>query len=98
MTTHLFTSELVSEGHPDKIADQISDAVIDAILAQDLKVRVAYETYVKTGMVMVSGEIMTSAWIDIEEITRHTIREIGYISSEMGFDANSCAVISAIGK
>ncbi|MGP1954090.1 MAG: methionine adenosyltransferase, partial [Arsenophonus sp. NC-QC1-MAG3] len=98
MTTHLFTSESVSEGHPDKIADQISDAVLDAILAQDPKARVACETYVKTGMVMVGGEIMTSAWVDIEEITRHTIREIGYTSSEMGFDANSCAVISAIGK
>lgn len=98
MTTHLFTSESVSEGHPDKIADQISDAVLDAILEQDPKARVACETYVKTGMVMVGGEITTSAWVDIEEITRRTIREIGYTSSDMGFDANSCAVISAIGK
>lgn len=98
MSTHLFTSESVSEGHPDKIADQISDAVLDAILEQDPKARVACETYVKTGMVMVSGEITTSAWVDIEEITRHTIHEIGYTSSDMGFDANSCAVISAIGK
>jgi len=98
MTTHLFTSESVSEGHPDKIADQISDAVLDAILEQDPKARVACETYVKTGMVMVGGEITTSAWVDIEEITRRTIREIGYTSSNMGFDANSCAVISAIGK
>ncbi|MGP1924993.1 MAG: methionine adenosyltransferase [Arsenophonus sp. NEOnobi-MAG3] len=98
MTSHLFTSESVSEGHPDKIADQISDAVLDAILAQDPKARVACETYVKTGMVMVGGEITTSAWVDIEEITRHMIREIGYTSSDMGFDANSCAVISAIGK
>ena len=98
MTTHLFTSESVSEGHPDKIADQISDAVLDAILEQDPKARVACETYVKTGMVMVGGEITTSAWVDIEEITRRTILEIGYTSSDMGFDANSCAVISAIGK
>ncbi|KFZ37405.1 S-adenosylmethionine synthetase [Shewanella mangrovi] len=98
MARHLFTSESVSEGHPDKIADQISDAVLDAILAQDPKARVACETYVKTGMVMVGGEITTSAWVDIEELTRKTVREIGYTSSEMGFDANSCAVLSAIGK
>jgi len=98
MAKHLFTSESVSEGHPDKIADQISDAVLDAILKQDPKARVACETYVKTGMVMVGGEITTSAWVDIEEITRQTVREIGYVNSEMGFDANSCAVLSAIGK
>ncbi|MDF0533183.1 methionine adenosyltransferase [Shewanella yunxiaonensis] len=98
MARHLFTSESVSEGHPDKIADQISDAVLDAILTQDPKARVACETYVKTGMVMVGGEITTSAWVDIEELTRNTVREIGYTSSEMGFDANSCAVLSAIGK
>ena len=98
MTTHLFTSESVSEGHPDKIADQISDAVLDAILAQDPKARVACETYVKTGMVMVGGEVTTSAWVDIEEITRKTVREIGYTHSDMGFDADSCAVLNAIGK
>ncbi len=98
MAKHLFTSESVSEGHPDKIADQISDAVLDAILEQDPKARVACETYVKTGMVMVGGEITTSAWVDIEEITRNTVREIGYVHSDMGFDANSCAVLSAIGK
>ncbi|NDL64202.1 methionine adenosyltransferase [Acerihabitans arboris] len=98
MAKHLFTSESVSEGHPDKIADQISDAVLDAILAQDPKARVACETFVKTGMVLVGGEITTSAWVDIEELTRSTIREIGYINSDMGFDANSCAVLSAIGK
>src|SRR5476651_1066706 len=98
MAKHLFTSESVSEGHPDKIADQISDAVLDAILEQDPKARVACETYVKTGMVLVGGEITTSAWVDVEEITRQTIREIGYVNSEMGFDANSCAVLSAIGK
>ncbi|UDG80032.1 methionine adenosyltransferase [Candidatus Steffania adelgidicola] len=98
MGKQLFTSESVSEGHPDKIADQISDALLDAILAQDSKARVACETYVKTGMVLVGGEITTSAWVDIEELTRSTIREIGYIHSDMGFDANSCAVLSAIGK
>lgn len=98
MATHLFTSESVSEGHPDKIADQISDAVLDAILEQDPKARVACETYVKTGMVLVGGEITTSAWVDIEELTRQTVREIGYTHSDMGFDADSCAVLNAIGK
>lgn len=98
MTRHLFTSESVSEGHPDKIADQISDAVLDAIIKQDPKARVACETYVKTGMVMVGGEITTNAWVDIEELTRKTVADIGYISSSMGFDANSCAVLNAIGK
>ena len=98
MAQHIFTSESVSEGHPDKIADQISDAVLDAILEQDPKARVACETFVKTGMVLVGGEITTSAWVDIEEITRKTIRDIGYVHSDMGFDANSCAVLSAIGK
>ena len=98
MSEYLFTSESVSEGHPDKIADQISDAVLDAILKQDPKARVACETYVKTGMALVGGEITTSAWVDIEELTRKTINDIGYTSSEMGFDANSCAVLNAIGK
>jgi S-adenosylmethionine synthetase len=98
MAQHLFTSESVSEGHPDKIADQISDAVLDAILTQDPKARVACETYVKTGMVMVGGEITTSAWVDIEEITRRTVRDIGYVHSDMGFDADSCAILNAIGK
>ena len=98
MAKHLFTSESVSEGHPDKIADQISDAVLDAIIEQDPKARVACETYVKTGMVMVGGEITTSAWVDIEELTRQTVRDIGYIHSDMGFDADSCAVLNTIGK
>ncbi|GAA6183423.1 MULTISPECIES: methionine adenosyltransferase [Alteromonadaceae] len=98
MTSHLFTSESVSEGHPDKIADQISDAVLDAILTQDPKARVACETFVKTGMVLVGGEVTTSAWVDIEELTRKTVREIGYTHSDMGFDADSCAVLNAIGK
>ncbi|MEH8020530.1 methionine adenosyltransferase [Rheinheimera metallidurans] len=98
MAQHIFTSESVSEGHPDKIADQISDAVLDAILEQDPKARVACETYVKTGMVLVGGEITTTAWVDIEELTRKTVRAIGYTNSEMGFDAGSCAVLNAIGK
>lgn len=94
----LFTSESVSEGHPDKIADQISDAILDAILAQDNRARVACETLVKTGMVLVAGEITTNAWVDVEHIVRQTIREIGYNSSSMGFDWESCAVVTAIGK
>ncbi|MDX2164177.1 MAG: methionine adenosyltransferase [Gammaproteobacteria bacterium] len=94
----IFTSESVSEGHPDKIADQISDAVLDAILTQDPVARVACETFVKTGMVLVGGEITTHAWVDIESIARDVIKEIGYNSSEMGFDWESCAVITAIGK
>lgn len=94
----VFTSESVSEGHPDKIADQISDAVLDAILEQDKHAHVACETFIKTGMVLVGGEITTSAWVDIEQITRDTVREIGYNSSAMGFDWESCAVLSAIGK
>ena len=95
---YLFTSESVSEGHPDKIADQISDAVLDEILKQDPKARVACETYVKTGMALVGGEITTSAWVDIENLTRQVICDIGYKHSEMGFDGNSCAVLNAIGK
>jgi S-adenosylmethionine synthetase len=88
----------VSEGHPDKIADQISDAILDAILQQDPHARVACETFVKTGMVLVGGEITTRAWVDVEEITRGVIKDIGYNSSAMGFDWESCAVLSAIGK
>ncbi len=98
MGNFVFTSESVSEGHPDKIADQISDRVLDAILAQDKHARVACETYVKTGMVIVGGEIATNAWVDVEDITRQTIKDIGYNSSDMGFDWESCAVLSAIGK
>ena len=95
---HLFTSESVSEGHPDKVADQISDAILDAILAQDKKARVACETLVKTGMVVLAGEVTTEAWVDAEAVVRQTVKEIGYNSSEMGFDWESCAVLSAIGK
>lgn len=94
----LFTSESVSEGHPDKIADQISDAVLDEILKQDPKGRVACESFVKTGMVLVGGEVTTSAWVDIENIVRDVVRDVGYNSSDMGFDWESCAVMSAIGK
>jgi len=99
MTTYTtFTSESVSEGHPDKIADQISDAVLDAILEQDNSARVAVETMVKTGMAIIAGEVTTSAWVDLEDIVRKTICDIGYTSSEMGFDGNTCAVLNAIGK
>ncbi len=98
MSRHLFTSESVSEGHPDKIADQISDAVLDAILAKDPKARVACETYVKTGMVLVGGEISTNAWVDVEDLARETVKDIGYRHSDMGFDGASCAVLNAIGK
>lgn len=98
ISSYVFTSESVSEGHPDKIADQISDAILDAILTQDAHARVACETFVKTGMVLVGGEITTHAWVDVEEIARGVIRDIGYNSSAMGFDWESCAVLSAIGK
>jgi S-adenosylmethionine synthetase len=94
----LFTSESVSEGHPDKISDQISDAILDAIIEQDPRARVACETMVKTGVAIVAGEITTSAWVDIEELVRSTVLEIGYNSSEMGFDGASCSVLNAIGK
>ncbi len=97
-TSHLFTSESVSEGHPDKVADQISDAVLDAIFEQDPAARVACETMVNTGMVILSGEITTSAWVDMQAVVRKTVKEIGYNSSEMGFDWESCAVITSIDK
>jgi S-adenosylmethionine synthetase len=94
----LFTSESVSEGHPDKISDQISDAILDAIIAEDPKARVACETMVKTGMVVVAGEVTTTAWVDIEDIARKTILDIGYDESGKGFDGATCAVLNAIGK
>ena len=96
--SYLFTSETVSEGHPDKIADQISDAVLDAILTQDKRGRVACETLVKTGVVVVAGEVTTSAWVDVEALVRKTVLDIGYDSSEMGFDGASCGVVNIIGK
>jgi len=97
-TYKTFTSESVSEGHPDKIADQISDAVLDGILKQDPNARVAVETMVKTGMAIIAGEVTTTAWVDLEDIVRSTICDIGYTSSDMGFDGKTCAVINAIGK
>lgn len=94
----IFTSESVSEGHPDKVADQISDAVLDEILRQDPNARVACETLIKTGAAIVAGEITTSAWVDLEEVVRKTITDIGYNSSDVGFDGETCAVMSLIGK
>jgi S-adenosylmethionine synthetase len=98
MSEYLFTSESVSEGHPDKVADQISDAVLDAILQQDKKARVACETLVKTGVAIVAGEITTSAWVDLEALVRKVITEIGYTSSDVGFDGATCGVLNLIGK
>ena len=97
-SNYLFTSESVSEGHPDKIADQISDAVLDAILQQDKGARVACETLVKTGFVVLAGEVTTSAWVDLDDLVRKVIVDIGYNSSEIGFDGHTCGVLSAIGK
>jgi len=93
-----FTSESVSEGHPDKVADQISDAILDEILRQDPHARVACETLIKTGAAIIAGEITTSAWVDLENIVRKTISDIGYNSSNVGFDGQTCAVMSLIGK
>jgi S-adenosylmethionine synthetase len=95
---HVFTSESVSEGHPDKVADQISDAILDAIFEQDNQARVACETLVNTGMVVISGEITTEAWVDMQDVVRQTVKRIGYNSSEMGFDWESCAVLTSIDK
>ena len=94
----IFTSESVSEGHPDKVADQISDAVLDAILKDDPHARVACETLVKTGVAIVAGEVSTQAWVDLDDLVRNVIRDIGYTSSNVGFDAQTCGVISLIGK
>jgi len=94
----MFTSESVSEGHPDKVADQISDAILDSILSQDRSARVACETLVTTGMALIAGEITTTAWVDMPDVVRQTIKEIGYNSSDMGFDWQSCAVITSIDK
>ena len=97
-SSYLFTSESVSEGHPDKIADQISDAVLDAILTQDKRGRVACETLIKTGVVVVAGEVTTTAWIDLEALVRKTVLDIGYNHSDMGFDGATCGVLNVIGK
>ncbi|NBB92637.1 MAG: methionine adenosyltransferase [Gammaproteobacteria bacterium] len=98
MRSYLFTSESVSEGHPDKMADQISDAILDAILTQDPHARVACETFLKTGAVIVGGEITTTAWVDLEELIRQVVVDIGYDSSDVGFDGHTCSVINMIGK
>ncbi|HBC72004.1 MAG TPA: methionine adenosyltransferase [Coxiellaceae bacterium] len=98
MRQYLFTSESVAAGHPDKVADQLADAVLDAIMRQDPNCRVACEAVVKTGMVLIVGEVTTKAWIDIEELARKVIRNIGYTDPALGFDADTCAVLSAIGK
>jgi len=98
MSNHMFTSESVSEGHPDKVADQISDAILDSILTLDPAGRVACETMVTTGMAIIAGEITTSAWVDMPEVVRNTIKSIGYNSSDMGFDYQSCAVLTSIDK
>ena len=95
---YIFTSESVSEGHPDKMADQISDAVLDAILATDTKARVACETMVKTGLVVVAGEVTTTAYVDLEELVRKTVLDIGYNGSDVGFDGATCAVLNGLGK
>src|SRR4051812_38757394 len=95
---YLFTSESVSEGHPDKVADQISDAVLDAILKDDPRGRVACETLIKTGVVVVAGEVTTKAWVDVEALVRKVVLDIGYNSSDMGFDGASCGVVNIIGK
>ncbi|MDX6708338.1 MAG: S-adenosylmethionine synthetase [Solirubrobacteraceae bacterium] len=95
---YLFTSESVTEGHPDKVADQISDGVLDAVMRDDPTGRVACETLVNTGLVVVSGEISTDIFVDIQEVARETIRKIGYIDAELGFSADSCAVLNAIDK
>ena len=97
-SNYLFTSESVSEGHPDKVADQISDAILDEILRQDPRARVACETLIKTGAAVIAGEITTSAWVDLEDVVRKTITDIGYNSSDVGFDGQTCAVMSLIGK
>jgi len=98
MTDFLFTSESVTEGHPDKVADQISDGILDAIIAQDTKSRVACETLVTTGMAMIAGEITTTAYVDMPEIVRQTIKNIGYDDSSMGFDYETCAVLTSIDR
>ncbi|MGL4877097.1 S-adenosylmethionine synthetase N-terminal domain-containing protein, partial [Paraclostridium dentum] len=96
MARHLFTSESVTEGHPDKICDQISDAILDALLANDPQARVACETTVTTGLVLVAGEISTNTYVDIPKLVRETVKEIGYTRAKFGFDGDTCAVITSI--
>ncbi|KPK15276.1 MAG: hypothetical protein AMK69_27765, partial [Nitrospira bacterium SG8_3] len=95
---YLFTSESVTEGHPDKVADRISDTILDSILEQDTKARVACETLVTTGLAFIAGEITTDCYVDMPHLVRETIRDIGYNSSTMGFDWETCAVITSIGQ
>ncbi len=98
MNEMLFTSESVTEGHPDKISDQISDSILDALLELDSSSRVACETLVTTGMVVVAGEVTTKAWVDMQKVVRNTVEEIGYVDSNMGFDFNTCAVLISLDK
>src|SRR5690606_2448672 len=93
---YVFTSESVSEGHPDKIADYVSDVILDSIIAQDSRARVACDTYIKTGFIIVGGEITTTAEVDVDRLTREAIKNIGYINSDIGFDGASCGVLTAI--
>ncbi len=95
---HLFTSESVTEGHPDKVADQVSDAVLDAMIEEDEVARVACETLVTTGLVLVAGEVTTEAYVHVPDVVRETLREIGYDDPELGFDCESCAVLTSIDK
>ena len=98
MSSYLFTSESVSEGHPDKLADQISDAIVDAILAKDARARIASETLVKTGVAILAGEITTKANVDFEALVRKVINDVGYTSSAIGFDGETCGVLNLLGK
>ena len=98
MSTHIFTSESVSEGHPDKVCDQVSDAVLDSVFAEDPSARVACECFAATGMIVVGGEITTSMYIDLPEVVRGVIADIGYTDPELRFDAHSCAVINVINR
>ena len=95
---YFFTSESVSKGHPDKVCDQISDAILDAILAKDKTARVACETYITRGLVIVGGEITTRTWVDVEQIARNVIKDIGYDEAKWGFNYKTCAVVNVIGK
>src|SRR5512142_119992 len=96
--SYLFTSESVTEGHPDKVCDQISDAVLDAVIAQDRKGRVACETFITVGLVVVGGEITTNCWVDVQDLVRNLIRDIGYTDARYGFNHATCGIVNAIGR